>query len=158
MALFRGRRPLVLASIALAAVYAVGAPFAGAVFAGAVGPVAAHASEPKAAQPFMETHLFFGTGRHNGAPPITDDQFRDFLQTYVTPRFPSGFTFLTGNGQWRDRQGSINQERSHELIVLYPRAEAQQRSADIEEIRSTYTRLYELESVGRADVEVRADF
>lgn len=109
-------------------------------------------------KPYVRTQLFFGTGRHGGEPPITEEQFMDFLNKYVTPRFPDGLTLQEGYGQWRDRTGSINGERSYELILLYPREQAEARDADIEYLRNRYTEMYELESVGRVDEPVRADF
>ncbi|MFP8905424.1 DUF3574 domain-containing protein [Streptomyces atacamensis] len=109
-------------------------------------------------KPYVRTQLFFGTGRHGGEPPITEEQFMDFLDEYVTPRFPDGLTLQEGYGQWRDRTGSINGERSYELILLYPREKAEARDADIEYLRDRYTEMYELESVGRVDEQVRADF
>ncbi|MGP4000346.1 DUF3574 domain-containing protein [Streptomyces sp. 8N706] len=115
-------------------------------------------SPPQVGEPYVETQLFLGTGRHDGAPPITEDEFMEFVRQYVTPRFPSGFTLQEGRGQWRDRQGSINRERSYVLTVLYPRTVAEGKDNDIEFIRDTYKRLYGLESVGRADAGVTADF
>ncbi|MEU9982240.1 DUF3574 domain-containing protein [Streptomyces sp. NPDC050856] len=117
----------------------------------------APASSPRT-EPYLKTHLFFGTGRHNGAPPITERQFMQFLAEHITPRFPSGLTIQEGHGQWRDRTGAINSERSYELIVLYPQTEAKARDSDIEYIRERYKRMFGLESVGRADVKAQADF
>lgn len=42
--------------------------------------------------------------------------------------------------------------------MLYPVAESRARDGDIEYIRRLYCQMYELESVGRADARVRADF
>ncbi|MCF3105978.1 DUF3574 domain-containing protein [Streptomyces roseoverticillatus] len=109
-------------------------------------------------QPYVETQLFFGTGRHNNAPPVSSQQFMDFVREQITPRFPSGLTLYEGHGQWRDHTASINSERSYVLIVLYPQSEARSKDADIEHIREKYKDLYELESVGRADMEVTASF
>ncbi|GAB3965339.1 DUF3574 domain-containing protein [Streptomyces sparsus] len=116
------------------------------------------AADSARGEPYNETRLFFGTGRHGGEPPITDEEFRAFLNKEITPRFPDGLTLLEGYGQWRDRTGSINGERSYELVLLYPLDEAQQRDGDIEAIRDAYTSRYELESVGRVDASVRVDF
>ncbi|MDF2256111.1 DUF3574 domain-containing protein [Streptantibioticus ferralitis] len=107
---------------------------------------------------YIDTRLFFGTGRHNGEPPVTDQQFLAFIAQHVTPHFGSGLTIQKGRGQWRDRFGSINHERSYELILLYPAAEAHARDADIEEIRTAYKRAYGMESVGRADEAARVNF
>ncbi|MFF5706056.1 DUF3574 domain-containing protein [Streptomyces sp. NPDC012794] len=107
---------------------------------------------------YISTHLYFGTGRHNGHPPITEEQFNRFIADVVTPRFPSGLTLQEGRGQWRDKEGDINQERSYELTVMYPVREAHARNADIEYIRNLYCTMWELESVGRADVRAAVDF
>ncbi|MFG2292490.1 DUF3574 domain-containing protein [Streptomyces sp. NPDC048603] len=112
----------------------------------------------QAGAPWISTHLYFGTGRHNGHPPITDEEFNKFVAEVITPRFPSGLTLQEGRGQWRDREGDINREKSWELTVMYPTAEAHRRNADIEYIRDRYCDLYELESVGRADVRALVDF
>ncbi|MEE1927084.1 DUF3574 domain-containing protein [Streptomyces sp. TRM 70351] len=109
-------------------------------------------------QEYMETRLFFGTGRHDGKPPITEDEFHAFLNDYITPRFPAGLTLQEGHGQWRDRDGDVNRERSYELILLYPTTTAKDSDAAIEEIRRAYTTRWELESVGRVDARVRVDF
>lgn len=115
-------------------------------------------SEAGRGSPYLETRLFFGTGRHNGAPPISEKEFLDFVAEHVTPRFPDGLTIQEGRGQWRDRDGDINRERSYELIVLYPAAEARRRDADIEHIRDVYTSTYDLESVMRVDTPAHTDF
>ncbi|MFE4857733.1 DUF3574 domain-containing protein [Streptomyces sp. NPDC056670] len=107
---------------------------------------------------YLATHLYFGTGRHNGEPPITDAQFMKFVADVITPRFPSGLTIQQGRGQWRDKTGSINREISYELTVLYPAREARTHNPDIEYIRNLYCSMYGLESVGRADVKAQADF
>jgi hypothetical protein len=107
---------------------------------------------------YIDTRLFFGTGRHNGQPPVTDQQFLAFVAQQVTPRFRSGLTIEKGRGQWRDRSGSVNRERSYELILLYPASQARARDADIERIRDAYKRAYGMESVGRADEAARVNF
>ena len=121
----------------------------------AVAPVADHVGR---GHPYIETRLFFGTGRHHGEPPISEEEFLDFVAEHVTPRFPDGLTIQRGYGQWRDRRGAINRERSYELIVLYPVAEARQRDADIEHIRDAYTARYDQESVMRVDAPTSTDF
>ncbi|MDK1471968.1 DUF3574 domain-containing protein [Streptomyces sp. 549] len=127
-------------------------------FGGAAAPPVPAAAEAGRGERYSETRLFFGTGRHGGEPPITDAEFRAFLDREITPRFPAGLTLQEGYGQWRDRTGTINGERSYELILLYPATENAERDADIEAIRDAYTTKYELESVGRVDAAVRADF
>ena len=142
-----------------ALLFAVGRPVADVAFeTRATTAAAEQQAASQVGSPFISTHLYFGTGRHNGNPPITDEQFMKFVSEVVTPRFPSGLTLQEGRGQWRDKEGDINAERSFELTVLYPVNEAHRRNIDIEYIRRLYCQMWELESVGRADVRAQADF
>ncbi|KAK1180040.1 DUF3574 domain-containing protein [Streptomyces sp. NBS 14/10] len=118
----------------------------------------APASAVSRGKPYVETRLFFGTQRPDGGPPVTDKQFMAFVDEEVTPSFPSGLTIQDGRGQWRDQNGTIERERSYELILLYPVSEAREHDPQIERIRDAYERQYAQESVGRADDATRVDF
>ncbi|MEU5639399.1 DUF3574 domain-containing protein [Streptomyces milbemycinicus] len=118
----------------------------------------APASAVSRGKPYVETRLFFGTQRPDGGPPVTDKQFMAFVDEEVTPSFPSGLTIQDGRGQWRDQNGTIERERSYELILLYPVSEAREHDPQIERIRDAYERQYAQESVARADDATRVDF
>ncbi|MFJ1994710.1 DUF3574 domain-containing protein [Streptomyces asiaticus] len=148
-----------------APIAAIGAAFALA----AATPVAAYAAleDPPAAaasgavgrgKPYVETRLFFGTERPDGGPPVTEKQFLAFVDRRITPRFPAGLTIHDGRGQWRDQNGTIERERSYEVILLYPTSEAPTQDPRIERIRTAYERQYAQESVARADAPARVDF
>lgn len=107
---------------------------------------------------YVETRLFFGTERPDGGAAVTDRQFMAFIGRHVTPDFPSGLTIQEGRGQWRDSNGAIERERSYELILLYPEAEAKSRDARIERIRDAYVRAHAQDSVARLDERTLADF
>ncbi|MEU3373389.1 DUF3574 domain-containing protein [Streptomyces sp. NPDC006711] len=149
--------PAAAALVAIALLFATGGPVSEVAYGTTAAPSAASATTTHGS-PYVATHLYFGTGRHNGQPPITDDEFMKFVADVITPRFPSGLTLQQGRGQWRDKTGSINRENSYELTVLYPAAEARTHDPDIEYIRALYCSTYGLESVGRADVKAQADF
>ncbi|MFD9907304.1 DUF3574 domain-containing protein [Streptomyces sp. NPDC059063] len=146
-----------LALAATAAVLAIGAPTAYAAL-DTDKPAAATASAPPRGKPFVETRLFFGTERPDGGPDVTDKQFMKFIDDEVTPGFPDGLTVQKGRGQWKDSNGKIERERSYELILLYPTAEAKRRDKVIEEIRSDYEKKFAQDSVGRLDDRARVDF
>ncbi|MFD8378853.1 DUF3574 domain-containing protein [Streptomyces sp. NPDC059679] len=118
----------------------------------------APASAVSRGKPYVETRLFFGTQRPDGGPPVTDKQFMAFVDEEVTPSFPSGLTIQDGRGQWRDQNGTIERERSYELILLYPVSEAREHDPQIERIRDAYEHQYAQESVARADDATRVDF
>ncbi|MCX4825040.1 DUF3574 domain-containing protein [Streptomyces sp. NBC_01142] len=138
--------------------FTAGGPLSDVAFDTPAASAAAQRTAGEQGSPYVATHLYFGTGRHDGNPPISDEEFMKFIADVVTPRFPSGLTLQEGRGQWRDKDGDINRERSYELTVLYPVTQARDRDADIEYIRRLYCKIYDLESVGRADVRAQADF
>jgi Protein of unknown function (DUF3574) len=101
-----------------------------------------------AGKPFARTELFFGLRKPNGTE-VQRAEFQRFLNREVTPRFPEGFTLLSGNGQFKNARGAILQERSHLLILLYPvEAIGNQK---IEQIRKAYVKAFQQQSVLRAD-------
>ena len=147
------RTRAVLTSVGL--LLAVAAPTAYATHDDADTPPPA---EPRRGQPYVETQLFFGTARPDGGPAVTDRQFMAFVDKEVTPEFPDGLTIQSGRGQWRDASGTIEKERSYELILLYPRTEADSSDRRIEEIRRAYEKAFGQEAVARVDDEARVDF
>ncbi|GLW46188.1 hypothetical protein Stsp02_18500 [Streptomyces sp. NBRC 14336] len=113
---------------------------------------------PRRGAPYVETLLFFGTERPDGGPAVTDEQFMAFVDEEVTPGFPDGLTVRTSRGQWRNADGTIDKERSYELVLLYPVAAAQTGDRKIEEIRRAYEKEFGQEAVGRVDDRVEVDF
>ncbi|UUU37279.1 DUF3574 domain-containing protein [Streptomyces sp. CA-210063] len=135
---------------------AVGAPTAYAAFTedATTGSVVA----PARGTPYIETRLFFGTERPDGGPAVTEEQFTDFVDREVTPGFPGGLTVQEGRGQWRGASGTIEKERSYELILLYPAAAAGGYDRKIEEIRGDYRKQFAQEAVARVDDRTLVDF
>lgn len=107
-------------------------------------------SDGAQAEPWARSELFFGTTKPDGAA-FTNEEWLQFLKDEVTPRFPDGLTVLTGLGQWRDSSGTIIQERSNDLIILYPLSTALESSTKLEEIRDAYEQQFNQSSVLRAD-------
>jgi hypothetical protein len=146
------RTLLALAGVTVA-VLATGAPAASSATGSSPGSAAAERGAS-----YVETRLFFGTERPDGGAAVTDRQFMDFIDRNVTPSFPDGLTVQDGRGQWRDSHGSIERERSYELILLYPAAQASSRDAQIQRIRQDYVALHAQDSVARLDEATSADF
>lgn len=92
--------------------------------------------------------LIFGTARGQDQP-VTDAEWKSFLDGEVTPRFPQGLTVLRGPGQWRESDGHLVEEESRILIIWYE--PAGNTDADIEAIRSAYKRRFAQKSVMRID-------
>ena len=132
---------------------AVALAFAG-FGAGAVTAYRWSATDPGAlacragAAAYARLELLFGLGRQGGGE-VSEEEWRAFLQTEVTPRFPDGLTMLTAYGQWRSRSGEIAREPSRVLLIWYrPEAGSE---ADIEAIRQAYKAQFGQESVMRVD-------
>ncbi|MGW2017483.1 DUF3574 domain-containing protein [Streptomyces sp. NPDC001927] len=136
---------------------AAGAPTAYATL-GAETPARAAVTAQARGKAYVETRLFFGTERPDGGPAVTDEQFMAFVDAEVTPDFPAGLTVQNGRGQWRDKNGTIERERSYELILLYPASEARVHDPRIEEVREAYRKAFGQESVARLDEPTVADF
>jgi hypothetical protein len=105
---------------------------------------------------WARSELFFGTARPDGSV-VTDDKFKRFLDQEVTPRFPDGLTLLTGQGQFKNTNGMIIQEKSKVLILLYPLDDTGA-STRIEAIRAAYKLAFQQESVLRVDSRAGVSF
>ena len=148
-----GNRRVYLSAAACVLAASAAAPAAHtALGRGAAAPPAARGTS------YAVTRLLFGTADPDGGPAVTDKQFRAFVDKHVTPRFPAGLTVQDGRGQYRDRHGRIERERSYELTLLFPASEARSHEAAIQRIRTDYQRLYQQESVLRADDTARVDY
>jgi hypothetical protein len=95
--------------------------------------------------PAVTVQLLFGRTRPGGV--VSEPEWRDFLATVVTPRFPDGLTVLQGSGQWRSpTTGRITAEPSNVVeIVTTPKPDLARR---LQEVRDAYRARFTQESVG----------
>ncbi len=105
---------------------------------------------------WKRTELYFGTTKPGGGE-LTDAEFTAFTDKVVTPRFPDGFTELTGRGQWRGSDGKISREKSKVIVVVYPFSD-RDANREIEEIRTDYKKAFSQESVLRTDSVEKVSF
>lgn len=103
----------------------------------------------RGAVPFVRTELFFGTARPDGA--VTDEEFKNFFDSEVTPRFPDGLTLLEGDGQFRGEDDVLIKEKSFILILLYPYETIKTSTLKIQRIREIYKKRFDQEAVLRVD-------
>jgi hypothetical protein len=99
---------------------------------------------------FLRTELYFGTARRN-MDPVSDAEWRHFLEFVITKRFPEGLTVITADGQYQDDFGNVNKEKTFLLILLYPLKDWKKRSESIEFIRNAYKSAFQQQSVLRVD-------
>jgi hypothetical protein len=98
--------------------------------------------------------LYFGT--HSPRGTVTADEWRKFLDTTVTPRFPQGLTVSQASGQWRGADGTIVRESTYVLSLIHP--DGAPSEAAIAEIMGSYKSAFEQESVLRSRAETCASF
>ena len=96
----------------------------------------------------IRTELYFGE--------MAEKTWREFLAEEVTPRFPDGLTWFPAHGQWREKDGRISKETSRVLILVHGRTAPEEEK--IEQLRATFTKRYDHESVLRVSAPVQASF
>jgi hypothetical protein len=101
----------------------------------------------------IQAELFFGRNIA-GRAMVSDDEWRQFLDEEVTPRFPAGFSVADIDGQYRNAGGGIVRERSKQLLIVGPGGEETKLNA----IRDAYRRRFNQESVLLVESPVCAAF
>ena len=105
----------------------------------AVAPtLAGDAEHPGTAQGWVETKLFFGFGpADHPEQGISETEWRAFLDSEVTPRFPSGLSVADVYGQWQAKgQQQVERLRTKMLIILHP--DSAENRAKIDAIRAAW--------------------
>ena len=110
------------------------------------------AARPEQAQGWVRSELYFGVGEESGpadrpqAEPISQAQWRAFLDKEVTPRFPDGLTVFDAYGQWLFR-GAKEPNRLSTKVLVILHEDTPQRTADIEAIRLAWKQATRHQSV-----------
>lgn len=96
----------------------------------------------KAENQMQQTTLYFGLNRPAGAQ-ITGNEWQQFVDQDVTPRFRDGLTVFDARGQWLGNDGKVAREPSKK---------------NIEALRGIYKSRFAQESVMRVDQPVCVQF
>jgi hypothetical protein len=103
----------------------------------------------------VETRLYLGMASPNG--PVSEDAFRVFVESEVTPRWREGYTILSGEGLWYSEQRRVTErEPSRVLVRLHDGSPAA--TQGIEAIRAAYISRFTQDAVLRTDAAACADF
>jgi uncharacterized protein DUF3574 len=89
--------------------------------------------------------LYFGGEYSDGV--VTPAQWKDFVDSVVTPRFPEGLTVIEAAGQYRTAAGIIQHEPSRVLQLMH--ADDAGTEAAIREIKMAYQTQFKQEAVLR---------
>lgn len=65
----------------------------------------------------MRETLFFGAGTPTGT--VSAEQWQRFVETELAPRFPAGFSWWSGHGQWLSAHGTIEREASFIVDIAH---------------------------------------
>ncbi|KAF1708728.1 hypothetical protein CSC73_07925 [Pseudoxanthomonas sacheonensis] len=110
------------------------------------------AARPAQARGWVRSELYFGVGEESGpadrpqAEPISEAQWRAFLDKEVTSRFPDGLTVFDAYGQWLFR-GAKEPNRLSTKVLVILHEDTPQRTADIEAIRLAWKQATKHQSV-----------
>ena len=104
----------------------------------------------------VSEQLFFGRNIPGSTATVTDVDWAKFLADTVTPRFPAGLTVWRAEGQWRNKDGSIEKEGSFVIGLLHP--DDPQSEKAVQEIMTEYKTRFRQEAVLRIRDTVRAQF
>ncbi|HLG46160.1 MAG TPA: DUF3574 domain-containing protein [Reyranella sp.] len=118
---------------------------------GACTPAAVQTAAPTSTcaaslKPAVEVDLYFGE--------VGPADWRAFLDEEVTPRFPNGLSVIDIYGQYRNRQGTIERERSKLLVIVLFDAPAH--ASRVQAIVDSFRRRYKQESVLRVEQPICA--
>ena len=102
----------------------------------------------------VKTELYFGLSIPGGGH-ITDEEWNNFIDKYITTSFPKGLTIIDDHGQWKSG-GKIIKEDSR-LIILF-HVNNKESDEKIEMIREKYKELFRQESVLKVTIRAKVSF
>jgi hypothetical protein len=103
---------------------------------------------------WVRTELYFGLSRA-GADDVSEEQWRRFVETHITPRFLDGFTVVSAEGWWQDR-GQVTSESSRLVIVLHP--PSVEADLKLDAVAREYARQFGQNAVLRSDAPADVAF
>jgi len=95
------------------------------------------------AQFAIHNSLYFGTAKPDGV--VTAEQWAEFLEAVITPRFPQGLTVFRASGQWNMEDGTMAREATYVVQIIHPNEERFEKN--IRELVAIYKEQFQQESV-----------
>jgi hypothetical protein len=103
----------------------------------------------------VRTELYFGLSMPGGGV-VSESQWEEFVDGYITTKFKKGLTVVDANGQWVGETGEVIKEGTKMVILVH--SDSKDAEEAIGYIREKYKELFEQESVLRVSDCVEADF
>ena len=99
--------------------------------------------------------VYFGRNRPDGGT-VSDAEWKAYLDSVVTPRFPAGFTVVEAEGHWRGERGVIERERTMVVTLLHPGDQASREA--VRALTQEYIHRFHQEAVLRERLAACAHF
>lgn len=99
---------------------------------------------PAGQERLRTAQLFFGQNI-GGKPGVSDADFRKFVDSELSPRFPDGLTILNGGGQWRGSENQLIREAAKVVVIVLPAKGDGARN--LEAVRAAYKQRFNQDSV-----------
>ncbi len=109
----------------------------------------------KADNQMQQTTLYFGLNRPAGGV-VSGQEWQQFVDQEVTPRFRDGLTVFDARGQWLGNDGKVAREPSKALMLIH--GNDAQSESNLEALRGVYKSRFAQESVMRVDQPVCVQF
>ena len=90
----------------------------------------------------MEYKIFCGMSYNSGT--VSEAEWQQFCNEYVTAEFPAGYTTLKATGYWNSDDAPATMREDSRIIVILAPSDAGER---IQRIARQYRRLFHQESV-----------
>jgi hypothetical protein len=104
--------------------------------------------QPFYGKPYVQTLLVFGLSKPDGGT-VSEEEWTNFVDTNITPKFKEGLTIVDSDGQWMMESGEVIKEDSKILILLYDNESSAEVDDAIEQIKETYKKQFNQEAVLR---------
>lgn len=103
---------------------------------------------------WIKVELYFGLSSNKGE--ISEEEWQQFLNQEITPRFPEGLTVVDVYGQYLHSSGCLIKERTKIVIVLFKKQPVNEQK--IQGIIQLFKETFQQESVLKVITPVQAEF
>lgn len=116
------------------------------------------AAHPAQTRNWVDTHLYFGLGLADRSEQgVSEQAWRDFLDSEVSPRFPDGLSVIDVYGQWQGKQ-QTRPERLRSKVLIVDYADTPENRAKVEAIRAAWKQRTGDQSVLRVTQPAEVSF
>lgn len=105
---------------------------------------------------YQRTDLYFGRDIPGGGA-VSDQQWKAFSDSVISPYFPGGYTEWNADGRWKDTETKKTITEPTKVVTFFGK-KTKQRSAAIDSIAQRYLHRFRQQSVLRTDAKSKVTF